>query len=126
MSTQPALTIASRVSAFGLTHLAIVYSACTHHCHSFARFGLTHLSRWGLFAKRHIVAEAIVIEYKGEYIRNPICDKREREYQTKRIQDYQFRVGPDLVVDATRRGSLARFVNHSCEPNCYAEVRKHP
>jgi len=31
-----------------------------------------------------------------------------------------FRVGPDAVIDATTIGSAARYLNHSCEPNCYA------
>lgn len=33
-----------------------------------------------------------------------------------------FRVDPETVVDATLRGSLARYINHSCAPNCATQI----
>jgi hypothetical protein len=35
---------------------------------------------------------------------------------------YLFRLDDEFIVDATHRGSAARFINHSCEPNCYSRV----
>lgn len=35
---------------------------------------------------------------------------------------YLFRLDNDWIVDATHKGSAARFMNHCCEPNCYSEV----
>jgi hypothetical protein len=35
---------------------------------------------------------------------------------------YLFRLDDDYIVDATAKGSAARFINHSCEPNCYSRV----
>jgi [histone H3]-lysine4 N-trimethyltransferase MLL3 len=33
-----------------------------------------------------------------------------------------FRISDNMVVDATMSGGLARYINHSCHPNCVAEV----
>lgn len=35
---------------------------------------------------------------------------------------YLFRLDRYEIVDATLKGNLARFVNHSCDPTCYARV----
>ena len=33
-----------------------------------------------------------------------------------------FRIDDDYVIDATLFGSPARFINHSCDPNCYSKI----
>jgi hypothetical protein len=35
---------------------------------------------------------------------------------------YLFRLDKDNIIDATRRGGMARFMNHCCEPNAYAGI----
>ncbi|XP_041842744.1 uncharacterized protein kmt2bb isoform X2 [Melanotaenia boesemani] len=84
----------------------------------------------GLFCKRNIEAGEMVIEYAGIVIRSVLTDKREKYYDSKGIGCYMFRIDDFDVVDATMHGNAARFINHSCEPNCYSRVinvegRKH-
>ncbi|XP_071357345.1 histone-lysine N-methyltransferase 2B isoform X2 [Trachinotus anak] len=84
----------------------------------------------GLFCKRNIEAGEMVIEYAGTVIRSVLTDKREKYYDSKGIGCYMFRIDDFDVVDATMQGNAARFINHSCEPNCYSRVinvdgRKH-
>jgi len=35
---------------------------------------------------------------------------------------YMFRIDDDYIVDAMFKGNASRFMNHSCEPNCYCQV----
>ncbi|XP_071251211.1 histone-lysine N-methyltransferase 2B-like isoform X2 [Salvelinus alpinus] len=76
----------------------------------------------GLFCKRNIDAQEMVIEYAGIVIRSVLTDKREKYYDGKGIGCYMFRIDDFDVVDATMHGNAARFINHSCEPNCYSRV----
>ncbi|PKU87130.1 Histone-lysine N-methyltransferase ATX1 [Dendrobium catenatum] len=86
-------------------------------------FQRSKIHDWGLVALEPIEAEDFVIEYVGELIRRQISDIRELKYEKMGIgSSYLFRLDDGFVVDATRRGGLARFINHSCEPNCYTKV----
>ncbi|XP_051962906.1 LOW QUALITY PROTEIN: histone-lysine N-methyltransferase 2A-like [Xyrauchen texanus] len=76
----------------------------------------------GLFCRKNIDVGEMVIEYSGNVIRSVLTDKREKYYDGKAIGCYMFRIDDYEVVDATMHGNAARFINHSCEPNCYSRV----
>ncbi len=57
----------------------------------------------------------MVIEYVGQMIRQSVADLREKRYEALGIgSSYLFRVDADAIVDATKYGNLARFINHCC------------
>lgn len=81
------------------------------------------IHNWGVTALEPLFPGDMVIEYLGEYVRQAVADKRERDYERRGIgSSYLFRVADDLIIDATMKGNLARFINHSCEPNCQPRV----
>ncbi|KAM7518043.1 hypothetical protein LguiB_017005 [Lonicera macranthoides] len=87
------------------------------------RFQRSKIHDWGLIALEPIEAEDFVIEYVGELIRPRVSDIREQHYEKMGIgSSYLFRLDDGYVVDATKHGGIARFINHSCEPNCYTKV----
>ena len=62
-----------------------------------------------------VAADEMVIEYVGQSIRSIIADLREIQYEKMGIgSSYLFRVDLDSIIDATKCGNLARFINHSC------------
>ena len=70
---------------------------------------------WGLYAMQPISADEMVIEYVGESIRQSVADERETRYEKLGIgSSYLFRIDADAIIDATKTGNLARFINHSC------------
>lgn len=52
-----------------------------------------------------------------------VCKFTHLYAQALGMDDYMFRVDDEWVVDATRKGGAARFINHCCEPNCFTKVR---
>ncbi|KAJ2747272.1 histone methyltransferase set1 [Coemansia sp. BCRC 34301] len=87
------------------------------------RFSKSAIHDWGLFASEAIFQGEFVIEYIGERIRSQLADLREEQYEREGIgSSYLFRVDDEIVIDATKCGNVARFVNHSCEPNCIAKT----
>ena len=57
-----------------------------------------------------------------EVITETLCNLRQAIYQKSGLADYMFRTGADEVIDATVHGCRARYINHSCDPNCFAVV----
>jgi len=86
------------------------------------QFGKSSIHSWGVFALEEIAAEEMVVEYIGEYIQEKVANLREKLYAKQGYDDYMFRVDDHLIIDATKKGNLARFINHSCDPNCYTRV----
>ncbi|XP_047445437.1 histone-lysine N-methyltransferase 2C isoform X4 [Mugil cephalus] len=76
----------------------------------------------GLFAARDIEKQTMVIEYNGTILRNEVAIRKEKIYRSQNRAVFMFRIDSEHVVDATRNGGLARYINHSCAPNCVAEV----
>ena len=89
------------------------------------RFARSAIHNWGLYAMEDIAANEMIIEYVGEKIRQQVADLRERQYDKMKIgSSYLFRIDDQTVIDATKKGGIARFINHSCMPNCMAKIIK--
>jgi hypothetical protein len=78
---------------------------------------------YGLFARKSFEKDDMLVEYIGQKIRQVIADRREVQYEEEGVGScYLFRQDRDAIVDATRIGGMARFINHCCEPNAYARI----
>jgi len=87
------------------------------------RFAKSSIHNWGLFACEPIAAEEMVCEYVGQMVRAVVAEIREKRYEKMGIgSSYLFRLDMESVIDATKHGCSARFINHCCDPNCYAKV----
>ncbi len=76
---------------------------------------------WGVFALQSIAKNKRIVDYAGEKIPHKESLKRETRY-LKRGHIWCFKLNNRWVIDAAVGGNLARFINHSCTPNCYAQI----
>lgn len=70
----------------------------------------------GLYAEEPIQKDKFVIEYVGEVISQEEADRRAGKYL--------FDINSKWVVDGSTRSNTARYINHSCRPNCETDVIK--
>lgn len=76
----------------------------------------------GAFATRDIRKGERIIEYIGEHITWKEADRRYDDGKMGRHHTFLFTLNDRIVVDAAVGGNDARFINHSCEPNCEAVI----
>lgn len=75
----------------------------------------------GVFAVQEISAGTTLIEYKGEVISWPEALRRHPHDPKDPHHTFYFHVDDKHVIDAKYGGNNARWINHSCDPNCEAD-----
>ena len=81
----------------------------------------SRLHGFGVFAAEPINKNRRVIDYAGELIRNDRASPREARYLAEGCI-WVFRVNRRWSRDAAVGGNIARYINHSCTPNCWFQV----
>jgi SET domain-containing protein len=76
---------------------------------------------FGVFAAEPITKNKRIIDYAGELVRNRDSEAREDKYLADGCI-WVFRIDRTWSRDAAVGGNIARFINHSCRPNCWIEV----
>eukprot|EP00884_Botryococcus_braunii_P021638 jgi/Botrbrau1/8158/Bobra.357_2s0006.1 len=83
---------------------------------------LTENRGWGVQASESIEKGSFIVEYAGEVIDIKECQARMRAAnEAGEPHFYMMELGPGLVIDARKKGNLARLINSSCDPNCESQ-----
>jgi len=72
----------------------------------------------GVYARRAIPVGSRVVEYVGERISHEEADARYEDRGEDDGHTFLFVVDDDICIDAGVDGNEARYINHSCDPNC--------
>ena len=78
----------------------------------------------GVFAARRIASGTRVVEYLGERVSHAEADRRYADKAASDNHTFLFIVNTRTVIDAGVDGNEARYINHSCEPNCESVIEK--
>lgn len=81
----------------------------------------------GMFATRKIPAEMTVIEYVGKRIKKDASNEKGNRHYEKALKTgggavYIFVINDDYDMDGSYKWNTARLINHSCDPNCEAQI----
>ncbi|ORY06266.1 SET domain-containing protein [Neocallimastix californiae] len=76
---------------------------------------------YGLKTEKPIKKDELIIEYTGEIMSLKACNERLKTIYKDMNSFYFIHYESGKVIDACQKGSVARFANHSCDPNCSME-----
>lgn len=79
----------------------------------------------GVFATTPIAKGEEIIEYKGTLMSHADADTMYGD-GGETGHTFLFTLNDDYIIDANRGGNTARWINHSCAPNCRAVVEENP
>lgn len=71
----------------------------------------------GLYANLALKKGSFIIEYTGKLLTE--------EQANAKGGKYLFRINSRSTIDGSSRDNLARYINHSCRPNCVAYIESH-
>ena len=75
----------------------------------------------GVFAVQDLAEGERIIEYKGEIITWKEALRRHPHDPAQPNHTFYFHIDDGRVIDGNVDGNAARWINHSCEPNCEAD-----
>jgi uncharacterized protein len=79
----------------------------------------------GVFATRDVADGERIVEYVGQRMSHDEADALcPDDESAERHHTFLFAVDDDVVIDGSRDGNDARFINHSCEPNCEVVIER--
>lgn len=78
----------------------------------------------GVYATAPISKGTRIFEYLGERISHAEADRRYLGKDEDDGHTFLFIASNRTVIDAGRQGNDARFINHSCDPNCETVIEK--
>ena len=82
----------------------------------------TEKKGYGLRTDTALFPDEMIYEYIGEVIDEARFRRRMVQYDEEGIKHFYFMsLSKGEFVDATKKGNLGRFCNHSCNPNCYVD-----
>ncbi|ORZ31119.1 hypothetical protein BCR44DRAFT_1392906, partial [Catenaria anguillulae PL171] len=74
---------------------------------------------FGIRSLADLAPNTFVLEYVGDVITRKRFLRRAKQYALEGCKHFYFMaLQGDQLIDAQKRGGLARFINHSCRPNC--------
>lgn len=113
-------TGSARTEGFKMMHKARPSLATVHKVRGKVCVRSSRIHGYGVFALAPITSNERIVEYVGEILRRIVA--RNRQMALPMSQNYMFELEPGKIIDATTRGNIARFINHSCDPNCLVKI----